>query len=159
VKGKGFFIAIALALAALIYFVFVKPLLISDEARIRKGLKEGVRAIEAEDVGKCLRHVSIHYQDEYGLTYLSVKNLLIRVFQDFDAFEIDLENLRVSLIDKRTAFATFDLRVKVSFKGQKAYLVGSGDLSNRIGMNFTKEGNRWKVTRVEGVEAHVIERT
>ena len=156
-RGRG--LIIALALAGLIYFVFVRPLLISDEARIRKGVKEGVEAIEAEDLQKCLRHVSIHYKDEYGLTYLSVTGLLIRIFQEFDAFEIKLENLRITLLDKGTASATFNLKVTVSYRGQRAYLLGSGDLSNRIKMSYAKEGGRWKVIQVQGVEAHGIGRT
>ena len=150
-RGKS--LIVALALAALIYLVFVRPLLISDEARIRKGVKEGVEAIEAEDLEKGLRHVSIHYKDEYGLTYLGAKQLLSKIFQEFDAFEIDLGNLQITLLDKETASATFDLKVKVSYKGQKGYLLGSGDFSNRVTMSFVKEGRRWKVTRVEGVEA------
>ena len=156
-RGKGYIIA--LAVAALVYLVFVRPLLISDEARIRKGVKEGARAIEGKELEKCLRHVSLHYKDEYGLTYLSVKGLLIRIFQEFDAFEIDLENLRITLLDKRTAFATFDLKLIVNYRGQRAYLLGSGDFSNRIKMSFAKEGGKWKVTQVEGVEAHGIGRT
>ena len=150
-RGKGFIIA--LALAGLIYLVFVRPLLISDEARIKKGVKEGVEAIEAEDLEKCLRHVSIHYRDEYGLTYLGVKQLLSRIFQEFEAFEIDLGNLQITLLDKGTASAAFDLKVKVSYRGQNGYLLGSGDFSNRVTMSFIKEGRKWRVTRVEGVEA------
>lgn len=153
-RGKGF--VIALAMAALIYLVFVRPLLISEEARIRKGVKEGVQAIEAKDLGKCLRHVSLHYKDDYGLTYLGVKRLLTQIFQEFDAFEIDLRNLRVTLLDKETASVAFDLKVKVSYGGQRVYLLGSEDFSNRVKMSFIKEGGRWKVTQVEGVEAHGI---
>ncbi len=153
-RGKVF--VIALALAALIYLVFVRPLLISEEARIRKGVEEGVQAIEAKDLGKCLRHVSLHYKDEYGLTYLGVKQLLSKIFQEFDAFEIDLRDLRIILLDKGVASVTFDLKVKASYGGQRAYIIGAGDDSNRIEMNFIKEGGRWKVTQVEGVQAHGI---
>jgi len=153
-RKKG--IVVGLALAALIYLVFVRPLLISDEARIKKGVKEGVRAIEGKDLEKCMRDVSLHYKDEYGLTYLGVKRLLNRIFQEFDAFEIDLGNLRIILLDKGTAFATFDLKVKVIYRRQQAYLLGSGDFANRIKMSFAKEGGRWRVTQVEGVEAHGI---
>ncbi len=155
-KRKG--IVLGLALAALIYLVFVRPLLISDEARIRKGVKEGVRAIEAKDLEKCMRHLSLHYKDEYGLTYLGIKGLLIRIFQEFDAFEIDLGNLGIILLDKGTgtAFATFDLKVKVIYRMQQAYLLGSGDSANQIKMSFAKEGGRWRVTQVEGVEAQGI---
>lgn len=149
-------IVIGIALAALICFVFVRPLLISDEARIKKGVKDGVRAIEGKDLGKCMSYVSLHYKDEYGLTYLGVKRLLDRIFQEFDAFEIDLVNLRIILHDKETAFATFDLKVKVIYRGQQAYLLGSGDVVNRVKMSFAKEGGRWRVTRVEGVDAHGI---
>jgi hypothetical protein len=149
---------VPLALAGLIYLVFVRPHLISEEARIRKGIKEGVQAFEAEDVGKCLHHVSLHYKDEYGLTYMRVKGFLTRIFQEFDAFEIALRNLRITSLDKEkeAASVTFDLKVKVKYGGQKAYLLGSGEAWNRIVMNFVKEGGRWKVTQVEGVEARGV---
>ncbi len=153
-RGKGFVIALALAL--LIYLLFVRPLLVSEEAIIKKGVKEGAQAIEAKDLGKCLRHVSLHYKDEYGLTYVGVKGLLTRIFQEFDAFEIDLRNLRITSLDKEVATVTFDLKVKVSYRGQMGFLLGSGDFSNRIKMSFVKEGRRWKVTQVEGLEAHGI---
>jgi len=153
-RGKGFIII--LALLALVCIVFVRPLLTSEEARIRKGVREGVEAIEAKDLGKCLRHVSLHYKDEYGLTYLGVQRLLSHTFQEFDAFEIDLRNLSITLLDKEAASARFDLKVKVSYRGQKAYLLGSMDFSNHITMSLAKEGRRWKVTRVEGVEAQGI---
>ncbi|UCD71569.1 MAG: hypothetical protein JSW70_00860 [Syntrophobacterales bacterium] len=153
-RGKR--LVIALALALLIYLILVRPLLISEEARIRKGVKEGVQAIENKDLGKCLRHVSLHYKDEYGLTYLGVKKLLTQIFYEFDAFEIDLRNLRITLLDKGVASATFDLKVKVNYGGQRIYLLGSGGFSNRIKMSFNKERGRWKVTQVEGVQAHGI---
>ena len=40
-RRKGF--VIALALASVIYLLLVRPLLISEEARIRKGIKEEFR--------------------------------------------------------------------------------------------------------------------
>ena len=153
-RGKGF--VIALVLAPLIYLLFVRPLLISEEARIRRAVKKGVQAIEAEDLRRCLRHVSLHYKDEYGLTYMGVKGLLTRIFQEFDAFEIDLKNLQITLLDKEAATVTFDLKVKVSYRGQMGFLLGSGDFSNQVKMSFIKEGGRWKVTQVEGVEAQGI---
>jgi len=153
-RRKG--LVIALALASVIYLLFVRPLLISEEARIRRSIKEGVQAIEAKDLGKCLRNVSLHYKDEYGLTYVGVKGLLTRIFQEFDAFEIDLRNLRITLLDKEAASVTFGLKVKVSYRGQKVYLLGSGDSSNRVKMSFIKEGGRWKATQVEGIEPHGI---
>jgi uncharacterized protein (UPF0248 family) len=149
-------IVIGLALTALIYFIIVRPLLISDEARIKRGVKDGVRAIEGKDLEKCMSSVSLHYKDEYGLTYLGVKRLLNRIFHEFEAFEIDLENLRIALHEKGTAFATFDLKVRVIYRGQQAYLLGSGDGANRVKMSFAREGGRWRVTQVEGVETHGI---
>ncbi len=153
-RGKGF--VIALALASVIYLLFVRPLLISEEARIRRGIKEGAQAIEAKDLGKCLRNVSLHYKDEYGLTYVGVKGLLTRIFQEFDALEIDLKNLQMTFLDKGVASVTFGLKVKVSYGGQKGYLLGSGDSSNRVKMSFVKEGGKWKVTQVEGIEPHGV---
>lgn len=155
-RKKAFIIA--LSLAVLIYLVFIRPFLISEEARIRRGVMEGVQAIETKDLRKCLRRVSLHYKDEYGLTYVGVRALLNRIFQEFDAFEIALRNLRISSLDKEreAASVTFDLKVKVEYREEKVYLLGSGDFWNRIEMELVKEGGRWKVTHVEGVEFHGI---
>jgi MFS superfamily sulfate permease-like transporter len=153
-RGKGFIII--LVLLALVCIVFIRPLLTSEEARIRKGVTEGVEAMEAKDLEKCLRHVSLHYKDEYGLTYLSVKRLLTHIFREFDAFDIDLKNLSITLLDKEAASASFDLKVKVNYRGQKVYLLGSMRFPNHITMSFVKEGRRWKVTQAEGVEAQRI---
>ena len=87
---------------------------------------------------------------------MSVKGLLTRIFQEFDAFEIDLRNVRITFLDKEAASVTFALKIKVSYRDQMGFLLGSGDFSNQIKMSFVKEGRRWKVTQVEGVEAHGI---
>jgi hypothetical protein len=153
-RGKGLVTALILALAVLIYLVVIKPLLTSDEARIRKGIEKGAQAIEAKDLAKCLRHVSLHYRDEYGLTYVGVRELLGRIFQEFDAFEIGLGNLRFLSLEKEEASVSLDLKVKVSYRGKRGYLLGSGEDANRLKMRFVKEGRRWKVIQVEGIEAH-----
>jgi hypothetical protein len=156
-RGKGFVTVLMLALAVLIYLVVVRPLLISDEARIRKGIEEGIQDIEAKDLAKCLRHVSLHYKDEYGLTYVGVRELLGRIFQEFDAFEVGLGDLRFLSLEKEQASLSLDLTVKVRYRGEKAYLLGSGEDANRVNMRFIKEGRRWKVIQVEGIQAHGFE--
>lgn len=156
-RGKGFVTVFILALAVLVYLVMVRPLLISDEAKIRKGIEKGIQGIEAKDLTKCLRHVSLHYKDEYGLTYVGVRELLGRVFREFDAFEIGLGDLRFLSLEKEEASVSLDLKVKVRYRGEKAYLLGSGKDANRVKIRFIKEGRRWKVIQVEGVEAHGFE--
>ena len=62
----------------LIFILILSPVLIyflwpSDESRIKKLIKEGVAAVEKEEVDNVMSKVSFNYQDDRGMTYILIK--------------------------------------------------------------------------------------
>ena len=90
---------------ALIYFLWP-----SDEARIKKLIKEGAEAIEKKEIDKVMAKVSFNYQDEKGLTYILIKQILGSQFKALSGIKIEYENLKIEVKEK-LATAEFDLLV------------------------------------------------
>ena len=74
---------------ALLFILIITPAIIyllwpSDESRIKKLFKEGSHAIEREDLETVMSKVSFNYRDEYGFTYLYLKELMKTVFKQMN---------------------------------------------------------------------------
>lgn len=143
------FVLIVVAAALIIKFVFA-----SENKKILKVIYEGKAAVEAEDVPKCMTHVSLQYLDDYGLRYLVVQRILTEAFKTFDGFKVLLDNIEIEVDNnKEKAVASFDLRIIVTIQNQPGYLVGTNDGPAKVRMYFIKERLKWQVIKVEGIKA------
>lgn len=131
--------------ALIIYLVWP-----SDENRIKKLFKEGSRAIEKEDLETVMSKVSFHYRDEYGLSYLSVKEILKSVFRQTEDIKIEYEHVNITVSDD-TATADMDVLVLATIGNNTGYILG--DLSEQAHLTFTLEKARtkWLVIKTEGL--------
>jgi hypothetical protein len=122
----------------------------TDESRIRKLFKEGSTAIEQEKIDDLMAKVSFNYADEYGLSYLFIKEGMTRVFKDMDNIKIEYEIKRIELKDK-SAVAELEIRVLASRGSDIGYI--AGDLSKPLNMKFSldKDRNTWLVTKSQGL--------
>ncbi len=122
----------------------------SDESRIRKLFKEGSKAIEKEDLDAVMSKVSFNYRDEYGMTYLYVKESMKSVFRQMSDIRIEYENLKIKVNDKN-ATADMDVRVLATIGNNTGYILG--DLAKPAHLRFTleKERAKWLVTKTEGL--------
>jgi len=143
---KSIIVVIILIMAPVIIY-FLWP---SDESRIRKLFREGAKAIEQENIDKVMAKVSFNYTDEYGLTYLYIKEVMTRVFQRMEGIKVEYE---ITLIDIKDARATaeLDIRVIASQGNDTGYALG--DAASPVHMTFTLEKQRttWLVTRTVGL--------
>ncbi len=139
----GILVVLAAAVVAFLYWN-------SPARRIRAVLSDGEAAIEAKDLDRAMSHVSFHYQDEHGFNFLAVKDLLKRIFEQFEGFDVRLTNITVDIHDERAVVRT-DLELVVIVKGEKAYLIGSGEKPVPVRMTFTKDMLRWQVQSVDGL--------
>jgi hypothetical protein len=139
------FLIILILAPVIIYFLWP-----SDENRIRKLFREGAEAIEQEKIDEIMARVSFNYTDEYGLTYLYVKEVMTRVFQRMDGIKIEYEITGIEIKDTR-ATAELDIRVIASQGSDTGYAVG--DAARPVHMTFTldKERTAWLVIRTEGL--------
>jgi len=129
----------------IIYFLWP-----SDESRIRKLFREGAKAIEQEKIDEVMAAVSFNYTDEYGLTYLYIKESMTRVFQRMDNIKVEYEITRLEITDAAAA-AELDIRVIASEGNDTGYAVG--DAARPVHMKFTLEKQRttWLVIKTEGL--------
>jgi hypothetical protein len=141
-------LSIIILLPIIIYFLWP-----SDESRIRKLFKEGSGAIEKEDIDKVMAKVSYNYSDEYGLTYLYIKESLKKVFLQMKDIKIEYENMQIK-VNKEKATVDMDVRVIATIGNDTGYILG--DLPNPVHLTFTleKERTKWLVTRTEGLPVH-----
>jgi len=138
----------------LLIFILV-PLIIyllwpTDESRIKKLFKEGSQAIEKEDIDGVMSKVSYNYRDEYGLTYLYIKEYMKRFFHQMSDIKIEYKNLKINITDK-TATADMDVRVIATIGSDTGYILG--DLPRPVHVTFTleKEKVRWLIVKTEGL--------
>ncbi|MEW6067276.1 MAG: hypothetical protein AB1610_03145 [Nitrospirota bacterium] len=94
--------------------------------------------------------VSYNYRDEYGLTYLYIKELMKSVFQDMSDIKVEYENLGIK-INKKIAEADMDVRIIATIESETYYIFG--DLSKPVHLTFTleKERTKWFVKKTEGL--------
>ncbi len=140
---------------ALLFLLIILPVIFyflwpSDESRIKKLFKEGSKAIEKEDLDTVMSKVSFNYRDEYGLTYLYVKELMKSVFQKMNDIKIEYENLDIKVNDKN-ATADMDVRILATIGNDTGYILG--DLAKPVHFKFTLEKQRakWLVIKTEGL--------
>ena len=139
----------------LLFVLILAPIILylvwpSDEARIKKMLKEGIRALEQEDLADVMSKVSFNYRDDYGLTYFYIKEYMKRIFQQMDEIKVDYENLRIEVYEK-TASAEMDVRVVAQFGTDKGYVFGDYPNPEHLTLTLQKERTKWYVIKTKGL--------
>ena len=144
-KKTIFILTILIITPLIIYFLWP-----SDESRIKKLFKEGANAIEQEDIETVMSKVSFNYRDEYGFTYLYLKELMKSIFRQMKDIKIDYENMKIT-IDDKTATVYMDVLILATFGSDTGYILG--DLSEPAHLTFTlvKERTKWLVIKTEGL--------
>jgi hypothetical protein len=139
----------------ILFIFFALPIILyllwpSDESRIKKLFKEGSQAIEKKELDAVMSKVSFNYRDEYGLTYLYIKELMKSVFQRMNDIKIEYENLDIKVNDKN-ATADMDIRILATIGNDTGYILG--DLAKPVHLKFTleKERIKWLVIKTEGL--------
>lgn len=145
--SKKTIILIFLVVLVPIFLYFLFP---SDMSRIKKLFREGAVAIEKEDIEAVMSKVSFNYRDDYGLTYLYLKESMKKVFQQLSDIKIEYENLKIT-VGENTAYAELDVRVIATMGSDTGYILG--DMPNPARLKFTleKERTKWLITKTEGL--------
>jgi len=122
----------------------------SDESRIRKLFREGAKAVEQEKIEEVMARISFNYADEYGLSYLFLKEGMSKLFQNMENIKVEYEFTRIEITEK-AAVAELDLRVLATHGSDTGYI--AGDLAKPFHMKFSleKERTTWLVIKTEGL--------
>jgi hypothetical protein len=141
----------------LLFVLIIAPMIIyllwpTEEARIKKLVRQAAHAVEEENIEEVMSKVSYNYQDEYGLSYLLIKKGLQQQFQRYSNLDVDYENLKVEIAEgKGEATASMDLRVVASAGQEMGYVLG-GDGPARFVLRLKKGGplKKWQVVEASG---------
>ncbi|MFQ5995326.1 MAG: hypothetical protein ACE5K1_09540 [Acidiferrobacterales bacterium] len=123
----------------------------SPERAIRKLLRDGEAAVEAEDATRAMSHVSRQYRDGNGLNYLAVRRVLGFAFNRFDGIDVRLRDVMVDIGDGR-ATAKGQLQVLVVEQGENLYLIGEPGVPDLVVIALEKQRLAWKVISVNGID-------
>lgn len=138
-------VPLLLAACAAAFFYWNSP-----ERRIRAVLSEGRRAVESEDLERAMSQVSLQYRDDYGLTFLSLKRVAKRAFQEFEGMDIELSVVKTHVEDDRAVVLA---KIDVYAGGPQGpeYLMGNPDAQHPAKITLIKEVLRWKIKNIEGI--------
>ena len=125
----------------------------SDESRIKKLFKEGSKAIEKEELDAVMSKVSFNYRDEYGMTYLYIKELMKSVFQRMDDIKIEYENLSIK-VNNKVATADMDVRIIATMGNDTGYILGDLDKPAHLKFTLERERVKWLVIKTEGLPVY-----
>jgi hypothetical protein len=97
-----------------------------------------------------MARISFNYADEYGLSYLFLKEGMSKLFQNMENIKVEYEFTRIEITEK-AAVAELDLRVLATHGSDTGYI--AGDLAKPFHMKFSleKERTTWLVIKTEGL--------
>lgn len=123
----------------------------TDESRIRTLFKEGSKAVESENFAEVMTSVSFNYRDEYGMTYLSLREALKRQFQRLSDITVEYEHLKVD-VRGEAATAELDMRVIATSGNETGYIIGDIRTPRHLRFALEKERTKWLIVKAEGFE-------
>jgi hypothetical protein len=144
-KKSILFIAFLVLSPVIIYFLWP-----SDESRIKKLFREGVKAVESKKTDDIMSKVSFNYTDEHGMSYLVLKQSVERVFSQTTNIMVECE-LKQMDIKGDSATVGMDIRVIATSGNDTGYFVGDAARSAHMTFTLEKERTKWLVTRTEGL--------
>ena len=116
------------------------------EAQIKKNIHASIAAIEAGDAPGVMKHVSLNYHDERGLSYLYVRKILEKEIHRLKNIEVEVVSLKVRVIGEK-AFVSLQVRViGTGPDGSRGYWLGDIDNPFMMELEMKNEKPRgWKV--------------
>jgi hypothetical protein len=149
-------INIVIILAAVGCFFLLKNILVSDEARIKRVIYNGKAAIEKKDIEGVMEQVSRSYRDDYGLNKVAIYALFQRVFHEFDAIDIRIEEMEITVGENKQGRATILTWATARTGDKTGYIAGSSEKPWKVTFTLVKEGSKWRVIKTEGIQPEEI---
>ncbi|MGD1075075.1 MAG: hypothetical protein ABR903_03215 [Thermodesulfovibrionales bacterium] len=143
---KNRFIIVPFLISLLIFATYL--LWPSNESRIRKLFNEGAAALERKDLDTVMSKISYNYQDDYGMTYLYLKEALKKEFANLSDINVEYEDVKLQIRDN-AATAELNLRITATSGNETGYILG--DIKTPLSLRFTleKARSKWLITKAE----------
>lgn len=133
----------------------------SDETKIVNTIQAGRAAIENKSVRGVMAVISPMYHDNVGLNHDGAHRMLQRFFLGVEAIRINLSALSRPVFDRsgadQVATVTVNVVVSGTWQGQALYLMGTPGQPVSLTLIMIKEGRRWLVREVGGLQLPALE--
>ncbi len=146
-----------LIIVVLIFYFFLLATRDKDASNeIELLLNNLVESGEREDIDVVMEYFSQEYSDSSGRTYLSVKTIIEKAFERFDAIEAGYSDLIVSTMENEKGETETTANLSIWIKGLRSgttyKLIGSEDSPQNIDIVFDSVMfGGWKIVAVEGI--------
>ena len=136
---------------AVVAVIFLFP---SDKKNIRKVVGAVEQAVVHEDGKALMEQVSFNYADDYGGSYLMLKQRAENLFNIHDDFDVIAEITGIEIIEGK---AIVDLNVSLiaSNGTNRGYLIGDAGSHRGINVFFEKAKLKWFITRLEARQSEL----
>ena len=147
---------IVLSVIVLVVLILLFYLPSGDDTReIESTIDEIMMAGRKKDLDGVMDHFSVHYRDENGATYPVVKSVIMNFFSNYEGFDCNYSNLKVSINDsdeEQVAVASLEFYVSGIKAGGLFPIIGSESLPENIIVTLEKTTlGAWKIKEIEGV--------
>jgi hypothetical protein len=140
---------LALLIALLFRFVVV-----SEERKIEMTLKHAVKAVRDEDLGGCMKHIALAEWDTTQVKGDQLEAVIQEGFDTFDNIRVLYEEVRTEVEGKR-GVVRMKVKVIASYDDQLMLLLGTLTEGKEIELGMVKEGRRWLISSLSGVDIPV----
>ncbi len=124
----------------------------SSKAIIRRAIASSKQSFEKRHMAGFMEIISKNFSDENGFSSADIQEGTGQAFSSFESFKITLENMEITIIDKKTARCTCLATVVATTHEKEKYLVlGTTESGQRIDLDLLKESDgHWRVVRARG---------
>jgi len=141
-KILNFIIILTLFLLA---FFYIKNMFMIEEAKVKRVISKGERAVERKDIIRCAFFVSPDYLDSFGNDNRSLIYLADKIFREHEDIFIHIESLNIEI---KNDFAEVKFVAKIVLtRGEKERKLSVEKGSERFKLTFRKEESKWKLFR------------
>jgi len=120
----------------------------SDENRVRKVFAGAAEAAAARDVDGFMALISYSYRDDFGMSYLALKEQLKSQFALFSNISVEYEEIKPRIEgDKATVLVR--LRVVATTGSDTGYVLGDVKTPLALTVELVKERARWFITKAQ----------
>ena len=139
-----------------IAFFWLQNILAGEEARVRKFILKGKRAVETKDILACSDMISLNYKDKYGNTRESIIYDAREVFAYYKDILTGIEKMDIQLnAAKDQATVEIVALVLCRTKEEKLENVFEGE-KGRFRVKLIKEDKKWRLQEAEFLEELTI---
>jgi hypothetical protein len=122
-----------------------------DKRLVHLTLLAGMEAAMIENLDESVRFLSTSYHDSVGFTFILMRKLLERAYEEFSQPQIQLAEPPVIQIKGSRSVAVAQLRLTATYQGRSNYLLGAQGSSDTLFIALEKSAGSWKVSQIEGL--------